>query len=54
MSDNTHDEVRDSVSDKAEHPFGPNAASILAGEHWSLLSARSLIWNEAMSRATVS
>jgi len=33
--------------------FGPNAASILAGEHWSLLGFRSLIWNEAMSRATV-
>jgi hypothetical protein len=25
----------------------------LATEHWSLLAARSLIWNEAMSRATV-
>ena len=37
----------------SEHPFGPNAASILATEHWSLLAARSLIWNEAMSRATV-
>jgi hypothetical protein len=34
-------------------PFGPNAAAILATEHWSLLAARSLIWNEAMSRATV-
>jgi hypothetical protein len=36
-----------------EHPLGPNAAQILATEHWSLLAARSLIWNEAMSRATV-
>jgi hypothetical protein len=36
-----------------EHPFGPNAASILATEHWSLLGTRSLIWNEAMSRTTV-
>jgi hypothetical protein len=35
------------------HPFGPNAASILATEHWSLLGTRSLIWNEALSRATV-
>ncbi len=26
---------------------------ILATEHWSLLAARSLLWNEAMSRATV-
>jgi hypothetical protein len=37
----------------SEHPLGPHAAAILATEHWSLLSARSLIWNEAMSRATV-
>jgi hypothetical protein len=36
-----------------DHPFGPQAASILATEHWSLLATRSLIWNEAMSRATV-
>jgi hypothetical protein len=33
--------------------FGPNAAAILATEHWSLLGSRSLIWNEAMSRTTV-
>jgi hypothetical protein len=36
-----------------EHPFGAHAAQILATEHWSLLATRSLIWNEAMSRATV-
>jgi hypothetical protein len=36
-----------------EHPLGPHAAQILGTEHWSLLAARSLIWNEAMSRATV-
>jgi hypothetical protein len=35
------------------HPFGPDGAAILAVEHWSLLAARSLIWNEAQSRATV-
>jgi hypothetical protein len=35
------------------HPFGPDGAAILATEHWSLIAARSLIWNEAMSRATV-
>jgi hypothetical protein len=35
------------------HPFGPNAASILATEHWSLLGTRSQIWNEALNRATV-
>jgi hypothetical protein len=33
--------------------LGPYAAPILAAEHWSLLAARALIWNEAMSRATV-
>jgi hypothetical protein len=37
----------------SEHPLGPHAPAILATEHWSLLAARSLIWNEAMSRATV-
>jgi hypothetical protein len=36
-----------------EYPFGPNGAQILATEHWSLLATRSMIWNEAMSRATV-
>jgi hypothetical protein len=36
-----------------ELPFGPHAAAILASEHWSLLAARSLTWNEAMSRAAV-
>jgi hypothetical protein len=35
------------------HPLGPQAAQILATEHWSLLGTRALIWNEAMSRATV-
>ncbi len=35
------------------NPFGPEAAGILSTEHWSLLSSRSLIWNEAMSRTTV-
>jgi hypothetical protein len=33
--------------------FGPDAAAILATEHWSLLGARSLIWNEAMSRTSI-
>jgi hypothetical protein len=37
----------------SEPEFGPNAAAILATEHWSLLATRSLIWGEAMSRATV-
>jgi hypothetical protein len=34
-------------------PLGPHAAQLLGTEHWSLLAARSLIWNEAMSRANV-
>jgi hypothetical protein len=42
--------ARDQPGDR---PFGPDAAAILATEHWSLLANRSLIWNEAMSRATV-
>jgi hypothetical protein len=33
--------------------LGPNAAQILATEHWSLLGTRTLIWNEALSRTTV-
>jgi hypothetical protein len=37
----------------SDRPFGPDAAAILATEHWSLLGTRSLIWNEAMSRTTV-
>ena len=38
----------------SDHPLGSHAGQILATEHWSLLAARALIWNEAMSRATVS
>jgi hypothetical protein len=42
------------VAGEATDPaLGPHAAAILAAEHWSLLASRSLIWNEAMSRATV-
>src|ERR687898_1190504 len=37
----------------SDRPYGPDGAAIVATEHWSLLAARSLIWNEAMSRATV-
>jgi hypothetical protein len=36
-----------------EDPFGPRAADFLGAELWSLLGTRSLIWNEALSRATV-
>jgi hypothetical protein len=44
---------RAAPSPASEQPFGPDAATILATEHWSLLGFRSLIWSEAMSRATV-
>jgi membrane protein YdbS with pleckstrin-like domain len=37
----------------SDRPLGPDAASILATEHWSLLASRSLVWNEAMSRTTL-
>ena len=33
--------------------FGPDALQILTAEHWSLLSARSLVYTEAMSRASI-
>jgi hypothetical protein len=45
--------VDGAVGDARDSELGPNAATILAAEHWSLLAARTLIWNEAMSRATV-
>ena len=41
------------VGTAGDQQLGPNAAALLAAEHWSLLSARSLIWSEAQSRATV-
>ena len=44
---------RAAPSPPGEQPLGPDAATILASEHWSVLSFRSLIWNEAMRRATV-
>ena len=33
--------------------LGEHAPALLSTEHWSLLAARSLIWSEAQSRATV-
>jgi hypothetical protein len=52
--DRTHGAAAAVAADVAgEHPFGPHATQILASEHWSLLATRLLIWNEAMSRATV-
>jgi hypothetical protein len=35
----------------SEHALGPQAAAILATEHWSLLATRSLTWTESFSRA---
>lgn len=37
----------------SEQPLGEHAPALLATEHWSLLAARSLIWNEAQNRVTV-
>jgi hypothetical protein len=39
--------------DGPDGALGAHAPALLATEHWSLLAARSLIWNEAQSRATV-
>jgi len=36
-----------------DRPFGPDAAALLSAEHWSLLSTRSMLWTEAISRTTV-
>jgi hypothetical protein len=33
--------------------LGPQAASFLATEHWSLLGTRSMVWNEAFSRVSM-
>jgi hypothetical protein len=52
-ADTVHDEAPVAAAVAPDRPFGRDAAAILATEHWSLLATRSLIWNEAMSRATV-
>jgi hypothetical protein len=52
--DRAHGAAAPVAADVADdQPFGPHAATILSTEHWSLLGTRSLIWNEALSRATV-
>lgn len=38
---------------EGRHLLGPHAVQILTTEHGSLLATRSLIWTEALSRATV-
>ena len=37
----------------ARAELGPQAATFLATEHWSLLGSRSMAWNEAFSRVSV-
>lgn len=54
MEPDTGDGPATGGTDAAGDPeLGAHAPALLAVEHWSLLSARSLIWNEAQSRATV-
>jgi hypothetical protein len=48
-----HDTAKAASSAATDRAFGPDGATILATEHWSLLGTRSMIWNEAMSRTTV-
>jgi hypothetical protein len=36
-----------------DRQLGAHAPALLSAEHWSLIASRSLIWNEAQSRATV-
>jgi hypothetical protein len=47
------DAPKPASGDPSDRALGPDAASILATEHWSLLGSRSLIWTEAMSRTTL-
>ncbi|HET6751148.1 MAG TPA: hypothetical protein VFL71_18005, partial [Actinomycetes bacterium] len=51
--DTADDAATPAASVAGDHPLGPHAAQVLGTEHWSLIAARSLIWNEAQSRATV-
>ncbi len=39
--------------DPGDQPLGPNAPALLGTEHWGLIAERSLVWNEAQSRAAV-
>lgn len=38
---------------RSEGGLGPQAATFLATEHWSLLGTRSMAWNEAFSRVSM-
>jgi hypothetical protein len=49
-------ETTDREPDRADEPteeLGEAAPALLSTEHWSLLAARGLIWNEAQSRVSV-
>src|SRR5919109_4239783 len=52
-SDPTDGTAAGAAGAAGEQQLGEHAAALLATEHWSLLSARSLIWNEAQNRVTV-
>jgi hypothetical protein len=41
------------VSEEVRETVNPAVPTILATEHWSLLGTRAMVWNEAMSRASV-
>ena len=41
------------ITGRRDRPFGPEAAAILSTEHWSLLTARTLLINEGMQRTTI-
>ena len=49
----TPDTADGATTPAGDQPLGGHAPALLATEHWSLLAARSLIWNEAQSRVTV-
>jgi hypothetical protein len=41
------------TTDDGDHPLGPDAAAILAAEHWSLLATRTMLTSERLSRTAV-
>jgi hypothetical protein len=52
-SDARRDESTARPTVASEPPLEPEAATILATEHWSLLGTRSMLWNERMSRTAI-
>jgi hypothetical protein len=49
----TDSTVRVPPAEGTTSAFGPDALQILTAEHWSLLSARGLVYTEAMSRTSI-